>query len=59
MTKFFIILDLVLGVLCSIRHEVKTKNVGISEVTETIILSENGDTLSIDSVMYKNKDVIN
>lgn len=52
MTKFFIILDLVLGVLCSIRHEVKTKNVGISEVTETIVVNENGDTLSVDTVTY-------
>lgn len=52
MTKFFIILDLVLGVLCSIRHEVKTKNVGISEVTETIVVNETGDTLSVDTVTY-------
>lgn len=56
MTKFFIILDLVLGVICSIRHEVKTKNVGISEVTETVIL-QNGDTLSVDTVVYTNNAV--
>lgn len=54
MTKFFIILDLVLGVLCSVRHEVKTKNVGISQVTETIVINESGDTLSVDTVRYEN-----
>lgn len=54
MTKFFIILDLVLGVLCSVRHEVKTKNVGISQVTETIVVNESGDTLSVDTVRYEN-----
>lgn len=54
MTKLFIILDLVLGVLCSVRHEVKTKNVGISQVTETIVVNESGDTLSVDTVRYEN-----
>lgn len=54
MTKFLIILDLVLAVLCAGRRELQNKNAvkDIQQVSETIVVVGN-DTLQVDTIKYE------
>lgn len=52
MTKILILFDLILGVICGVRHEYKRTHSGeIQEVKETYVITPH-DTLVVDTVYY-------